>query len=101
VFCPRAALTLTDGRCQIPRSPRYSVLGQRHDIIDTIHRALADHELAEERGMDQYVCHGKGSGEKVVGRVIGARDWPARKWGLASIWWSMAWTVGFAPLWHF
>jgi type IV secretory pathway VirD2 relaxase len=46
-------------------------LGARQDIIDTMHRALADHGLAEERGVDRYVCHGKGAGEKVVGRVIG------------------------------
>jgi type IV secretory pathway VirD2 relaxase len=46
-------------------------LGARQDIIDTMHRALADHGLAEERGLDRYVFHGKGSGEKVVGRVIG------------------------------
>jgi hypothetical protein len=46
-------------------------LGARRDSIDTMHRALADHGLAEERGMDQYVCHGEGAGEKVVGRVIG------------------------------
>jgi type IV secretory pathway VirD2 relaxase len=46
-------------------------LGARQDIIDTMHRALAAQGLAEKRGMDQYVCHGKGSGEKVVGRVIG------------------------------
>jgi type IV secretory pathway VirD2 relaxase len=46
-------------------------LGARRDIIETMHRALADHGLAEGRGMDQYICHGKGAGEKVVGRVIG------------------------------
>jgi type IV secretory pathway VirD2 relaxase len=46
-------------------------LGARQDIIDTMHRALADHGIAEERGVDQYVFHGKGSSEKVVGRVIG------------------------------
>ena len=46
-------------------------LGTRHDIVDTIHRALADHGLAEERGIDRYVLHGTGLGERVVGRVIG------------------------------
>jgi len=34
-------------------------LGARQDIIDAMHRALADHGLAEERGMDRYVCHGR------------------------------------------
>jgi type IV secretory pathway VirD2 relaxase len=46
-------------------------LGERSDIINTVRRALADHGLAEERGVEQYVWHGKGSGEKVVGRVLG------------------------------
>jgi len=46
-------------------------LGARNDIVDTIHRALADHGLAEERGIDQYTLHGTGLGERVVGRVIG------------------------------
>jgi len=30
-------------------------LGQRNDIIKTMHRALADHGLAEERGADQKI----------------------------------------------
>jgi len=46
-------------------------LGARKDIINTMHRALEDHGLAEQRGVGQYVCHGKGSGEPVIGRVIG------------------------------
>jgi type IV secretory pathway VirD2 relaxase len=46
-------------------------LGERNDIINTVHRALADHGLAEERGVDQYALHGSGGGEKVIGRVIG------------------------------
>jgi type IV secretory pathway VirD2 relaxase len=46
-------------------------LGARTDIINTVHRALADHGLDEARGVDQYAFHGSGGGEKVVGRVIG------------------------------
>jgi hypothetical protein len=46
-------------------------LGARTDIINTVHRALADHGLGEARGVDQYAFHGSGGGEKVVGRVIG------------------------------
>jgi type IV secretory pathway VirD2 relaxase len=46
-------------------------LGARQDIINTMHRALEDHGLAEQRGVGQYAIHGRGSGEKVVGRVIG------------------------------
>jgi type IV secretory pathway VirD2 relaxase len=46
-------------------------LGARNDIVDTIHRTLADHGLADERGIDQYVLHGSGASERAVGRVIG------------------------------
>jgi type IV secretory pathway VirD2 relaxase len=46
-------------------------LGLRQDIVNTMHRALEDHGLAEQRGVGQYAIHGKGSGEKVVGRVVG------------------------------
>ena len=46
-------------------------LGERGDIIKTMHRALTDHGLAEERGADQYVPHGDRTGEPVVGRVLG------------------------------
>jgi len=46
-------------------------LDARTDIINTAHRALADHGLDEARGVDQYAFHGSGGGEKVVGRVIG------------------------------
>jgi type IV secretory pathway VirD2 relaxase len=46
-------------------------LGTRQDTVETIHRALADHGLADERRIDQYVLHGSGTSERVVGRVIG------------------------------
>ncbi|MBM3553266.1 MAG: DUF3363 domain-containing protein [Alphaproteobacteria bacterium] len=46
-------------------------LGQRNDIIKTMHRALADHGLAEERGADQYLLHGARAGAPIVGRVLG------------------------------
>ncbi|SEE67933.1 Type IV secretory pathway, VirD2 components (relaxase) [Rhizobiales bacterium GAS191] len=46
-------------------------LGERNDVIKTMHRALADHGLAEERGLDQYVRHGERVDQKVVGRVLG------------------------------
>ncbi|HXW72307.1 MAG TPA: DUF3363 domain-containing protein [Methylocella sp.] len=45
-------------------------LGERADIIKTMHRALADHGLAEQRGVSQYLTHGEGSCEKIVGRVL-------------------------------
>jgi type IV secretory pathway VirD2 relaxase len=46
-------------------------LGERNDIIKTMHRALADHGLAERRGVDQYAVHGGKLAEPVIGRVIG------------------------------
>ena len=46
-------------------------LGERVDIIKTMHRALADHGLAEERGVSQYVPHGSRTAEPVIGRVLG------------------------------
>jgi type IV secretory pathway VirD2 relaxase len=47
-------------------------LGERNDIIETMHRALADHGLAESRGIDGYTIHGSsGGGEKIIGRVLG------------------------------
>jgi type IV secretory pathway VirD2 relaxase len=46
-------------------------LGERGDIIKTMHRALADHSLAEARGPSQYLLHGDRSGEPIIGSVIG------------------------------
>jgi type IV secretory pathway VirD2 relaxase len=46
-------------------------LGERNDIIKTMHRALADDGLSEARGADQYLLHGDRSGEPIIGRVLG------------------------------
>jgi hypothetical protein len=46
-------------------------LGTRQDKVGIIHRALADHGLADERGVAQYVLHGAGASERIAGRVIG------------------------------
>lgn len=46
-------------------------LGERNDIIKTMHRALADHGLAEARGVSQYASHGSRLAEPVIGRVVG------------------------------
>jgi type IV secretory pathway VirD2 relaxase len=46
-------------------------LGERNDIIKTMHRALEAHGLAAERGPGQYAMHGGKVGEPIVGRVIG------------------------------
>jgi len=45
-------------------------LGERADVIKTMHRALADHGLAEARGVGQYVIHGSLMDHSVVGRVL-------------------------------
>jgi type IV secretory pathway VirD2 relaxase len=45
-------------------------LGERDDVIKTMYRALADHGLAEARGIGQYVRHGSLTDESVVGRVL-------------------------------
>ena len=44
-------------------------LGERNEVIKTIHRALANNGLADERGVGQYL-RGEGSGEKIAGRVL-------------------------------
>src|SRR5208283_2152795 len=46
-------------------------LGERGDIIKTMHQALTGHGLAEERGVSQYVPHGDRLTEPVIGCVIG------------------------------
>ncbi len=50
--------------------PTLKALGERNDIIKTMHRALADHGLADERAPTQYVTHGARIAEPVVGRVL-------------------------------
>jgi type IV secretory pathway VirD2 relaxase len=45
-------------------------LGERGDVIKTMHRALADHGLAETRGVGQYVRHGSSMDQSVIGRVL-------------------------------
>jgi uncharacterized protein DUF3363 len=45
-------------------------LGERNDIIKTMHRALEDYGAAE-RGPGQYAMHGGTVSEPIIGRVIG------------------------------
>jgi type IV secretory pathway VirD2 relaxase len=45
-------------------------LGTRNDIIKTMHQALADHGIAEERAPSQYFSHGREITEPVIGRVL-------------------------------
>jgi type IV secretory pathway VirD2 relaxase len=46
-------------------------LGERNDIIKTMHRALEDHGAASERGPGQYAMHAGTVNEPIIGRVIG------------------------------
>ena len=50
--------------------PTLREMAERGDIIKTMHRALADHGIADERGPSQYVTHGKQIAHPVVGRVL-------------------------------
>jgi type IV secretory pathway VirD2 relaxase len=45
-------------------------LGARNDIIQTMHRALADNGLADLRGASQYALHGSRIDQTVVGRLV-------------------------------
>ena len=45
-------------------------LSERNDIIKTMHRALADHGLADERGPAQYVRHDNEITAPIVGLVL-------------------------------
>lgn len=45
-------------------------LGERGDIIKTMHRALEGHGIADERGARDYIIHDKSITEPIVGRVL-------------------------------
>jgi hypothetical protein len=45
-------------------------LGERGDIIKTMHRALAREGLADARPITGYVLHGEKTSEPIVGRVL-------------------------------
>ena len=66
------ATEVETGRWSIsPRAePTLREMGERGDIIKTMHRALADHDLADERAPTQYVTHGARISEPIVGRVL-------------------------------
>lgn len=46
-------------------------LGERGDIIMTMHRALADSGLGETRGVASYQLHGERACAPIIGRVLG------------------------------
>lgn len=50
--------------------PTLKALGERNEVIKTIHRALARNGLDEARGVGQFALHGEGSGRTIVGRVL-------------------------------
>ena len=50
--------------------PTLREMGERGDIIKTMHRTVAEYGLADERGPDQYTTHGKQITERIVGRVL-------------------------------
>ncbi|ARN83494.1 hypothetical protein B1812_08240 [Methylocystis bryophila] len=58
VFAERAEATL-------------KALGERGDIIKTVHRALAERGLAEARDPNSYFLHEDRCGEPIIGRVLG------------------------------
>ncbi|BDV38636.1 DUF3363 domain-containing protein [Methylocystis bryophila] len=68
----RLATERETGRWSIsPRAePTLREMGEHGDIIKTMHRALADHGLADERAATQYVTHGARITEPILGRVL-------------------------------
>jgi type IV secretory pathway VirD2 relaxase len=50
--------------------PALRELGERGDIIKTMHRALDRESLAEERPFTRYVLHPEETTERIVGRVL-------------------------------
>ncbi|HTR11904.1 MAG TPA: DUF3363 domain-containing protein [Roseiarcus sp.] len=66
------ATEVETGRWSIsPRAePTLREMGERGDIIKTMHRALADHGLAAERAPARYAAHGRQITEPIVGRVL-------------------------------
>jgi type IV secretory pathway VirD2 relaxase len=54
-----------------PRAePALRELGERGDIIKTMHRALDREDLADERPVTRYVLHREGTTKRIVGRVL-------------------------------
>jgi type IV secretory pathway VirD2 relaxase len=50
--------------------PALRELGERGDIIKTMHRALEREGLAEDRHLARYVLHRENAAERIVGRVL-------------------------------
>ena len=54
-------------------------LGERGDIIKTMHRALADHGLADERGVSQYLSPWRPARPSRSSAASSAKGWPATR----------------------
>ncbi|MGO8739715.1 DUF3363 domain-containing protein [Rhodoblastus sp.] len=50
--------------------PTLKAMAERNEVTATIHGALADHGLAEERGAEHYVTHGGRITHRIVGRIL-------------------------------
>ena len=66
------ATEVATGRWALSENAEHTLrdLGIRNDIIKTMHQALADHDIADERGPSRYVTHRREITEPVVGRAL-------------------------------
>jgi len=66
------ATEIETGRWIVPpkAEPTLRELGERGDIIKTMHRALEREGLAEDRHPARYVLHRENATERIVGRVL-------------------------------
>jgi type IV secretory pathway VirD2 relaxase len=66
------ATEVETGKCIVSRKaePALRELGERGDIIKTMHRALEREGLAEDRHPARYVLHRENATERIVGRVL-------------------------------
>ena len=60
-------------------------LGERNDIIKTMHRALADHGLAEHARRGPISPSRRSDLASRSSAASSTRDWPATRWGRRSI----------------
>jgi type IV secretory pathway VirD2 relaxase len=70
--CMGLATEVETGKWIVSRKaePALRELGERGDIIKTMHRALEREGLAEDRHPARYVLHRENATERIVGRVL-------------------------------
>ena len=73
--------------------PTLREMGERGDIIKTMHRALADHGLADERGPDAIRHPRQADHRARSSAACSPRGWPATRWATGCISSSTAWTA--------